>query len=99
VSDPTAWGWPMAIALLGAPVIYPWYLLSFTPFLFSAATLPLVAWTFSALPVYVVWEVARHGGPWRVPVPVMVAEYGVLAAVAVWIFWRRRQEAMTASRP
>src|SRR5688572_15708683 len=35
VSDPAAWAWPMAIALLGAPVIYPWYLLYLTPFLFS----------------------------------------------------------------
>jgi len=42
-TDPAAWAWPMGVALAGAPVIYPWYLLYFTPFLFTTATLPL-AW-------------------------------------------------------
>ncbi len=32
-SDPAGWAWPMAVALACAPVVYPWYLLSFTPFL------------------------------------------------------------------
>ncbi len=35
VSAPEAWAWPMAAALVCAPVIYPWYLLNFTPFLFA----------------------------------------------------------------
>ena len=34
-SDPAAWAWPMAIALACAPVIYPWYLLYLTPFLWT----------------------------------------------------------------
>ena len=51
----------MAIALACAPVVYPWYLLYFTPFLFTRATLPLTVWTFTAIPVYVVWERARSG--------------------------------------
>src|SRR5439155_21460694 len=59
--DPAAWAWPMAVSLAAAPVIYPWYLLYFTPFLFSAATLPLVAWTYSALPVYIVRYLSKHG--------------------------------------
>jgi alpha-1,6-mannosyltransferase len=87
VSDPAAWAWPMAVALACAPVVYPWYLLSFTPFLFSTATWPLMAWTFSVIPVYLVWEFSRHGGRWVVPMAVMIVEYGVpcltLAAQAV----------------
>ena len=79
--DPAAWAWPMAVSLVAAPVIYPWYLLYFTPFLFSAATLPLVAWTYSALPVYVVWYLSKHGHRWFVPAPVMWIEFGVIAAV------------------
>lgn len=101
VTEPAAWGWPMAIALAGAPVIYPWYLLYFTPFLFTAAAAPLIAWTFSALPVYTVWELARHGARWKVPAPVMIAEYAVcLAAIAAPIWWRRRRRltAPAASR-
>ena len=33
----------------------------FTPFLFSTTTLPLVAWTFSVLPVYLVWQLPYYG--------------------------------------
>ena len=57
-ADPAAWAWPMAIALAFAPVIYPWYLLCLTPFLFSISTLPLAAWTVSALSVYEVWDLS-----------------------------------------
>ena len=53
-SDPAAWAWPMAVALACAPVIYPWYLLYLTPFLFSAATVPLMVWTLTATLAYVV---------------------------------------------
>jgi hypothetical protein len=82
--DPAAWAWPMAISLACAPVVYPWYLLYFTPFLVSAATLPLIVWTASILPVYVVWEIARNGGKWLVPTWALVLQYStVLAAVAV----------------
>jgi hypothetical protein len=79
--DPAAWAWPMAVSLAAAPVIYPWYLLYFTPFLFSAATLPLVAWTYSALPVYVVWYLSKFGHRWFVPTPVLWLEFGVVVAV------------------
>ena len=41
----------------------PWYLLYFTPFLFTRATLPLIVWTYSVLPVYVVWHLSRAGPP------------------------------------
>ena len=86
-SDPAGWAWPMAVALACAPVVYPWYLLSFTPFLFTSATWPLLAWTFSVIPVYLVWEFSRRGGRWVVPGALMAAEYGVpwltLAARAI----------------
>ena len=82
--EPAAWAWPMAVALAGAPVVYPWYLLYFTPFLFTRRALPLVVWTISVLPVYIVWELAyRHGHRWRVPEAVMWIEYGVVLTVLV----------------
>jgi hypothetical protein len=90
--DPAAWAWPMAIALACAPVIYPWYLLYFTPFLFTLATRPLAVWTLTVIPVYIVWERARSGARWRVPNVLMVVEYGlVLAAIAlILLAWSRR---------
>ena len=90
--DPAAWAWPMAIALLAAPVIYPWYLLPLTPFLVTRATLPLTVWTIGILPVYVVWRLVREGGRWIVPAPVQALEYGLLvAASAVVVLWYRQQ--------
>jgi hypothetical protein len=83
--DPAAWAWPMALALACAPVIYPWYLLSFAPFLLTRSTLPLAAWTFTVIPVYIVWERARTGSPWRVPNRLMVVEYGLALLVIAWI--------------
>lgn len=82
--DPAAWAWPMALALVCAPVIYPWYLLYFAPFLFTPATLPLLVWSYSVLSVYVVWERALQGYIWRVPTPVMVLEFGVVLAATLF---------------
>jgi alpha-1,6-mannosyltransferase len=79
--DPAAWGWPMAVSLACAPVVYPWYLLYLTPFLFARSCWALVAWTFTALPVYAVWDLARHGHRWFVPAPIQWIEYGVVIAV------------------
>jgi len=76
--DPAAWGWPMAASLACAPVVYPWYLLYLTPFLFTRSCVALVAWTFTALPIYAVWDLARHGHRWFVPAPVETIEYGVV---------------------
>jgi alpha-1,6-mannosyltransferase len=82
--EPAAWAWPMAVALAGAPVVYPWYLLYFTPFLFTRRALPLVVWTISVLPVYIVWELAyRHGHRWRVPEAVMWIEYAAVLTVLI----------------
>jgi hypothetical protein len=89
-ANPAAWAWPMAVALACAPVIYPWYLLYLTPFLFTAATVPLAAWTLTVIPTYVVWHIARHGGRWAVPAAVMAVEFAVPAALAVHHLLRRR---------
>jgi alpha-1,6-mannosyltransferase len=76
--DPAAWAWPMATAIACAPVIYPWYVLYVTPFLFTAATLPLTVWTVSILSVYEVWHQSRNGGRWITPVRVMIFEFGTV---------------------
>lgn len=91
VAHPAAWAWPMAAAVLCAPVIYPWYLLYFTPFLVSLSTLPLMVWTFSILTTYLVWFVPEYRQPWVVPAWVLVLEYGAfaMAGLVVWL-WRRR---------
>jgi hypothetical protein len=89
VSDPAAWGWPMAVALACAPVIYPWYLLYLTPFLFTAASLPLMAWTFTVVPVYLVWSIARNGGRWVAPIAIMSIEYAIPVVVAARDLLRR----------
>ena len=73
----------MAVAIACAPVIYPWYLLYFTPFLLFPTTLPLLAWCGSVLMTYVVWERALDGGRWIVPEPVVWAEYAVVLGVTV----------------
>lgn len=90
--DPAAWAWPMAVSLAAAPVVYPWYLLYFTPFLFTRAGLPLVVWTYTTVPVYIVWHLSKQGHRWFVPAPVVWIEYGavVAALVLVMIVARRR---------
>lgn len=89
--DPAAWAWPMALSLACAPVIYPWYLLYFTPFLWSRQTIPLVVWTLSSLPVYVVWERAAHGGRWVVPWWAQAIEFGAVIGAMAAIALRERR--------
>jgi len=91
--DPAAWAWPMAVSLAAAPVIYPWYLLYFTPFLFTRSTWPLIVWTYSALPVYVVWHLSRQGHRWIVPPWVMAVEFGAVLLAALFMLMRRRAQA------
>lgn len=87
--EPGAWAWPMAVAVAGAPVIYPWYLLYFTPFLFSTMTVPLLVWTFSVIPVYLVWSVLSLRGPWSVPPAVMLVEFGAVIFALAWLVRKR----------
>ena len=96
--DPAAWAWPMAVAIFCAPVIYPWYLLYLTPFLLVPSVLPLIAWSCSVLLAYVVWEIARAGGRWVVPVPVLVIEYLTVVVAAAWTAWSTWRRPLTTPR-
>jgi hypothetical protein len=92
-SHPSAWAWPMAIAVSCSPVIYPWYLLYLTPFLLTFGTLPLLVWTFAVLPVYIVWEQVRNGGRWLVPGSVVAIEYtAVVLAIGIVVYFARRRD-------
>ena len=73
--SPEAWAWPVAMTLLFAPTIFPWYLVWVTPFLFTPRALPLAVWTVSSLAVY-----------WPLPVwATMVIEYGPVLGVSGWM--------------
>ena len=84
-----SFAWPMAASLLCAPVVYPWYLLWLLPFLRSASTLPIIIWTVSIIPTYVVWHLRTLGRPWSVPGWVLLLEYGSVVTAAVIMELRR----------
>ena len=87
--EPAAWGWPMAVSLAAAPVVYPWYLLFFTPFLFTRSALPLLVWTYSVFPVYFVWHLSLQGHRWFVPAPLAGLEYGTVVATMAFMTMKR----------
>ena len=84
-----AFAWPMAGSLLCAPVVYPWYLLWTLPFLRSASTLPIIIWTVSIIPTYIVWHLRTLGRPWLLPGWVTLLEYGSVAMAGAIILLRR----------
>jgi alpha-1,6-mannosyltransferase len=84
-----AFAWPMAASLLCAPSVYPWYLLWLLPFLRSASTAPILIWTVSIIPTYVVWHLRTLGRPWLVPWWIMLLEYGSVAMAGIIIGVRR----------
>ena len=84
-----AFAWPMAASLLCAPVVYPWYLLWLLPFVRSVATLPIILWTASIIPTYIVWHLRTLGRPWVLPGWVVLLEYGSVAVTAAIILLRR----------
>jgi hypothetical protein len=98
-SDPAAWAWPMAVSLACAPVIYPWYLLYFTPFLWSRATIPLLVWTLSVLPVYLVWLRSRNGSRWIVPAWVWLPEFALVLISGILVFAFVRRSQLGSARP
>jgi alpha-1,6-mannosyltransferase len=79
IDSPETWAWPVAVALLFAPTIFPWYLVWLTPFLFSAWTLPLAVWSVSILATYSTLPV------WATS----VIEYGAVAITIGWMMARR----------
>jgi hypothetical protein len=83
------WAWPMAASLLCAPVIYPWYLLWLLPFVRATSTVPLMVWTISILPTYIVWHLRSLGHAWQVPRWVLLLEYGSVAIAAALVAPRR----------
>jgi alpha-1,6-mannosyltransferase len=93
--DPAAFAWPMAAALVFAPVVYPWYLLWLTPFFVSRLTWPLVLWSLLILSVYTVWYGVLNGGTWALPWWLGLIEYGALFG-ATWWLWSRDGEARRA---
>jgi hypothetical protein len=99
VTDPGAWAWPMAAALVCSPIVYPWYLVWLAPFLVTRGTAPLLVWTLSILPVYVVWELGRRGGQWAVPSAVLAIEYGLVAIAAASLLWMRKGARRAGRRP
>src|SRR5262249_56207303 len=80
LASPEAWAWPMAAALLCAPLVYPWYLLWLAPFLIAAENMPLAIWTVSILTTYAAW--LRQGAAWTVPAWALLVEDGALPCAA-----------------
>jgi alpha-1,6-mannosyltransferase len=87
--SPDVFAWPMAASLLCAPVVYPWYLLWVLPFLRSASILPIIIWTVSIVPTYIVWHLRTLGRPWSVPPWILLLEYGPVAMAGMIIALRR----------
>jgi alpha-1,6-mannosyltransferase len=94
-----AFVWPMAGSLLCAPVVYPWYLLWMLPFLRSPSTLPIIIWTVSIIPTYVVWHLRTLGGPWMVPGWVTPLEYGSVAIAGAIFLLRRLPRSLESRSP
>ena len=85
--------WPMAVCLLCAPAVFPWYLLWLLPFLMSASTLLIIVWTVSISATYVQWHLRTLGHPWgALPGWVMLLEYGCVAIAAAIIALRRSRQ-------
>ncbi|MGH9159843.1 MAG: hypothetical protein ACRD2X_07640 [Vicinamibacteraceae bacterium] len=99
VQEPDAWAWPMAGALLAAPVVCPWYLVWLTPFLSSRRSLPVLVWSLSVLAVYPVWYMRSLGGSWIVPAPLLGLEFGAVAVAAAALIGRRSLQERPARTP
>ena len=85
VSDPRAWAWPLAVAVLFMPAVYPWYLVWLTPFLTVSGTWPLVAWTLASIATYTVWVNELAGVGWVIPAWVEPLEYGLVAVTTLLV--------------
>jgi alpha-1,6-mannosyltransferase len=84
-----AFAWPMAASLFCAPVVYPWYLLWLLPLARSVSTLPIIIWTVSIIPAYLVWHQRILGRPWVLPGWIVLLEYGSVGLTgAILLLWR-----------
>lgn len=84
-SAPEAWAWPMMLALLASPVIYPWYLVWLIPFATSRPAIPVWVWTVSVLVIYPAWHVRRLGEPLAVSPWLLLVEFALPAAAALFL--------------
>jgi alpha-1,6-mannosyltransferase len=90
--SPDVFAWPMAISLLCAPVIFPWYLLWLLPFLTSPSTLLIIFWSVSISLTYVQWHLRTLGHPWSaLPVWIMLLEYGFVGLAGTLVTRHRRK--------
>lgn len=96
---PGVFAWPMAACLLCAPVVFPWYLLWLLPFLTAASTLPIIIWTVSIFPTYIMWHWRALGRGWgALPGWVMLVEYGCVAIAAAIVALRRMPRSAALER-
>jgi hypothetical protein len=96
VTTTEAWAWPMALALLASPVIYPWYLIWLIPFTAARQTIPVWVWSVSVLAVYPTWHLRTFGGTFDVPVALLLVQFALPAAGAVLL--AARSMPLTAGR-
>ncbi|MGH9453449.1 MAG: hypothetical protein ACRD2O_05710 [Terriglobia bacterium] len=99
VQSADMWAWPMAASLACAPVVYPWYLLWLLPFLRSRSAVPLMVWTISILPTYIVWHLRSLGREWHVPGWVLLLEYGSVGIAAAIVLLRRMTQTVAQAVP
>lgn len=97
--DSFLWAWPLAAALLFAPVIYPWYLVWLLPLLAVQAALPLLVWTVSITVVYVAWHARAAGAPLEVSHTLLALEFAPPVLAAVWLAVSRWRGLRLASSP
>ena len=91
-----AFAWPMAASLFCAPAVFPWYLLWLLPFLTSASMSPIIIWSVSIIPTYLMWHWRALGRPWgALPGWIMLMEYGSVVTGSAIIAWRRRMQTAT----
>jgi hypothetical protein len=59
--------------------------------------MPIMIWTVSILPTYVVWHLRARGQPWQVPGWVLLLEYGSVALTLVIVLFRRKKTIVGAT--
>jgi alpha-1,6-mannosyltransferase len=84
-----SWIWPLTLALLLAPVIYPWYLVWLIPFSVARmSATPAWIWSVSVLAIYPTWFLRGAGDEWSVPASLLVVEFLPPAIAAMLLVLR-----------